>query len=278
MISASDRQQIGERGIGVQVSGDGNTVVVYAGVNELHLVRKHTRKAEPKTELQLLRVDLRGTSLVGRQIASAQLQSWLASDAIVLMRCIIGRAGVGKTRLAIELCEHAQQTGWAAGFVQYGQFQEFIKHAASWRWSTPTLVVIDYAAALARDLRPWLEILARPETQVHGKKLRLLLLERHAERDVGWWADLLRPASLSDPAPDELVDAREPVSLPSLTAVEDRRALLAEAMRWAAKIAGIHPAPAPPAVGRNADFDRRLGDDTINNEPLLFDDGWRRGC
>jgi len=264
------RQEVGERGIGVQFSGDGNTVVVYAGTSELHLVRKHARKAEPETELQLLRVDLRATRLVGRQSELAQLQDWLASDPTVLMRCITGRAGAGKTRLAIELCEYADKSGWTAGFVQYGQFQEFIKQAAAWRWSKPTLVVIDYAAALARELRPWLEILARPETQAHGAQLRLLLLERHAERDLGWWGDLLRPVSFSDPAPDELVDALEPVPLPSLTAMEDRRALLAEAMRLGAKIAGVQLVPAPPPPGTDAEFDRRLGDDAINNEPLYL--------
>ena len=60
------------------------------------------------------------------------------------------------------------------------------------------MVVIDYAAALARDLRRWMEILARPESQPGGEKLRLLLLERHAEHDLGWWGDLLRPVSFSE--------------------------------------------------------------------------------
>src|SRR5262249_1107552 len=58
---------VGERGIGVQISGDGSTVIVYAGRSELSLLRKHLRQAEPKTELQLLRVDLRATTLVGRE-------------------------------------------------------------------------------------------------------------------------------------------------------------------------------------------------------------------
>jgi len=97
----------------------------------------------------------------------------------------------GQDRLALELCEHAEQAGWTAGFAQYGEFPEFVKRAAEWRWSDHTLVVIDHAAAFARDLRAWLEILARPEAQSDGKKLRLLLLERHAECDLGWWADLI---------------------------------------------------------------------------------------
>jgi Tetratricopeptide repeat len=270
MAEASLEQHVGERGIGVQISGDSNTVTVYAGRAELSLVRKHLRRTEPQTELQLLRVDLRATTLVGRDAEQSALQGWLTSDLPVSVRCITGRAGSGKTRLAIELCEHAEKAGWTVGFVQYRQFSEFIKCTGEWRWPNDTLVVVDYAAALARDLRAWLEILAQPEAQSGGYKLRLLLLERHADRDLGWWAELLRPVSFSDPAPDELADPREPVPLQSLNAVEDRRAILAETMRLAAQIAGIQPIPHPPPPGIDADFDRRLGDDTVNNEPLYL--------
>src|SRR5262249_4726936 len=99
--------------------------------------------------------------------------------------------------------------------------------------------------------------------------LRLLLLERHAERDLGWWGDLIRSVSFSDPAPDEVADPPEPVPLLSLNVVEDRRQLLAEAMRLAGQIA-VQPSPQPPLPGANEDFDRRVGDDTINNEPLYL--------
>ena len=244
-------QTIAERGISVQISGDGNTVIVYAGRSELALLRKHSRKAEPKTELQLLRVDLRATNLVGRERDISALEEWLAADRLISVRCITGRAGVGKTRLVIELCESAERAGWTAGFAQYEQFPEFMKRAAKWRWNKPTLVVIDYAAALARSLRTWLEILVRPEAQTGSNKLRLLLLERHAERDLGWWPDLIRTVSFSDPAPDELADPPEPVPLPSLNAVEDRRRLLAEAMRLAGQMASLQPIPQPPPPGTN---------------------------
>ncbi len=270
MTAGGLQQRVGERGIGVQVGGDGNTIIVYAGAAELVLTRKHARKAKPTTELQLLRVDLRATTLVGRDGDLAALRAWLASERPVSVRCITGRAGVGKTRLATELCELAERDGWTAGFALYSQFPKFVDGSASWRWAKPTLVVIDYAAALAGALRTWLEILARPETQAGGQKLRVLLLERHAERDLGWWADLLRPVSFSEPAPDELADPPEPVQLASLSDIEDRRALLAEAMRWAGQIAGKQPIPEPPPIGANAAFDRRLKDDAINNEPLYL--------
>jgi tetratricopeptide (TPR) repeat protein len=270
MTANSAHQSVGERGIGIQNVGDNITVIVYAGRAELSLLRKHARKAEPTTELQLLRVDLRATTLVGRDAERAALQAWLTSDRPVTVRCLTGRAGAGKTRLAIELCEQAEKAGWTAGFVESNQFTEFVKLAAEWRWKTDMLVVVDYAAAFARDLRAWLEILARPESQSSGKRLRLLLLERHAERDLGWWAELMRPVSFSDPGPDELADPPEPVPLPSLSTVGDRRAVLAETMRLVGEIAGIQPIPQPPLPDANADFDRRLADDTINNEPLYL--------
>ncbi len=257
MAGASLQQTVGERGIGVQFRGDDNTVIVYAGASELHLVRKHARKIkqpQPKTELELFRVDLRATTLFGRDADVSNLREWLASDRPVSVRCVTGRAGAGKTRLAIELCDRAESFGWTAGFAQYSQFAKFVESSVSWRWTKPTLVVIDYAAALAGALRTWLEILARPESQSGGQKLRLLLLERHAERDLGWWADLLRSVSFSDPGPDELADPPEPVPLRSLTDVEDRRALLAETMRLAGQIAGRQTNSAATAAWHEPGF------------------------
>jgi hypothetical protein len=42
------QQTVGERGIGVQIGGDGNIVTVYAGLAELNLLRKHARRSNPK--------------------------------------------------------------------------------------------------------------------------------------------------------------------------------------------------------------------------------------
>jgi len=270
MTADGQHQSVGDRGIGVQVSGDGNTVIVSGRVAELHLSRKHLRKAAPTSELQLLRVDLRATTLVGRESERAALGAWLKSSRPIAVRCITGRAGSGKSRLAIELCAAAAEDGWVAGFATHGQFPEFVKHAAEWRWSQPILVIIDYAASLAHELRRWLDVLAASPSDPNRPPLRVLLLERHAAREAGWWADLMRVTSSADPSPYELADPPEPMPLTSLGAVEDRRKLLAEAMRLAASIAHITPPPQPPPPGAHPDFDCRLGDNTINNEPLYL--------
>jgi hypothetical protein len=265
------QQGVGDRGIGVQFKGDGNTVVVYAGRSELHLARKHARNAAAvATELELLRVDLRATTLVGRKSEVASLQDWLSDSRPVLVRCMIGRAGTGKTRLGIELCEYAECSGWTAGFAQYGQFTEFVKQVAGLRWDKPILIVVDYAASLVRELRVWLEALAQREPVQEEKRLRILLLERHAERDFGWWAELIRFASLSAPSPDQFADPPEPVPLQSLSRLEDRHDLLAETMRLAGEMARMPSTPTPPRPGTDSGFEQRLADARINNEPLYL--------
>ena len=187
----SQRQIIGKHGIGVQIIGNGNTVAVYARKTELLLSRKHIHRAPPVlTELQLLRVDLRATTLVGRDRECAALKAWLDAPSAISVRCIAGRAGIGKTRLAIELCDFAEQIGWTAGFTTYMQFPEFVKRAAEWQWNKSTLVVVDYAASYVRDLRTWFDLLVGLEDEQKQFKLRVLLLDRHAERDNGWWAPL----------------------------------------------------------------------------------------
>jgi hypothetical protein len=82
-------QIVRERGIGVQIIGNENIVTVFAGTAELHLQHKHLRKPEPKNELDLLRVDLRLTTLVGRREDLSALRHWLTSeDRQVSVRCM----------------------------------------------------------------------------------------------------------------------------------------------------------------------------------------------
>ena len=263
-------QQVGRDGVGVQIDGNNNTVTIFAGATRLVLERRHLARAKPETERDLLLTERRATDLVGRDDDLAALAAWLAGPRAITCRCLIARAGTGKTRLAIELCERAEAAGWVAGFARHEELQRFFnqQNLADWRWPKKTLVVVDYAAASASVLRKWLEVLARRPAP--KEPLRLLLLERHADAQMGWWAELARAGGLSGPGPDALLDPPEPIVLPSLARVEARRALLGQAMREAARVLGKTPAPVLPAPGADAAFERRLADDTINNEPLYL--------
>jgi hypothetical protein len=261
-------QIVAAKGIASQVVGDNNTVVIRTGDVELRLERRRN-VAAPKNDAQLLRVNARATDLVGRSGDLAELRKWLASDNTVSFRCIIGRAGTGKTRLALELCGLAELDGFVAGFAPYNGFTQFVERSADWEWTAPTLVVIDNAATVAREVRNWLQVLAARDVFGNTPRLRLLLLERNADGEFGWWADLVRPVGFGGPGPEDLADPSTAVPLSPLSA-EDRRSLLKQATRLAATVAGMQSAPELPAPGEDTQFDRRLSLDSVENEPLYL--------
>ena len=128
-----------------------------AGAARGHLVPRHRLGAAPRPAEPLM-TELRATDLVGRAEELAPLKLWLGlrrERRDIAVHCLTGQAGAGKTRLAIELCEWAEQQGWSAGFVRQEELERFHQshHPSEWRWQRPTLVVMDYAAASVRVLR-----------------------------------------------------------------------------------------------------------------------------
>jgi len=106
----------------------------------------------------------------------------------VAVTVITGNGGIGKTRLAEELCEDLKQCGWKTGFAwDTKKFrEEFFCNLklSDWKPDKDTLIVVDNAASLTDSLKECIETLfvkPRPLTP----KLHILLLERHGqERDV----------------------------------------------------------------------------------------------
>src|SRR3954453_19305897 len=109
-----ERQTVGDGSVAIQVAGDNVTISV--GTASLTLARRHRLKAVPTSERELLLTELRGTDLVGRDTDLADLGAWLDEPRpLPSVRCLTGRAGAGKTRLGIEVCEGAEAAGWTAG-------------------------------------------------------------------------------------------------------------------------------------------------------------------
>ncbi len=264
----------GDGAVGVQIDGDRNVVTLRAGGTELVLGQPHKRRGSgaPADERQLLLTEWRATTLVGRRSELESLKAWRDDEAPVALRCVTGKAGSGKTRLAIEACEEAEQEGWVAGFVAAEELARFhqSENLARWHSPQPTLVVIDDAAVSVAMIKTWLDALAqgRPEG---AEKLRILLLERHAEpdSDYGWWATLTRIESRDRLGAGDLIGGARPAPLAMLAAPEERRALFADAMRLAAKVLG-KPELTPPAPGEDAAFERRIADGRLENEPLFL--------
>ena len=107
----------------VQISGVGNTLTITRGGASLALQRLHSRRADPTSLIELLRTDIRATTLAGREPELRSLAEWCSAPQHIAVRCYTGRAGAGKTRLAIEACEAAE--------AEVGSLRSC--RAASWR-------------------------------------------------------------------------------------------------------------------------------------------------
>jgi len=196
LMEAKQRVQVdGAQNIIVQVEGDGNHLNV--GLPHLTLIPPRKRAPRVRTEIDLLNPYARAFDLVGREKDMASLWEWLHSQRSITVRTLIGRAGAGKTRLAIELIErlHTTEAGqWWAGFVSGTEMRRFgsQQNLAGWGWSKPTIIVVDYAASLTEPLGEWLRELAQNDRGAEGRPLRLLLLEREASVDAGWLQFLCR--------------------------------------------------------------------------------------
>jgi hypothetical protein len=253
------------------IDGQGNVIVqVLGNDNRVDFGRTYLKltqhlKSRVDSEIDLLSPYSRSIPLVGRREEREQLRAWLARDKPISVRVLTGRAGAGKTRFALELCDELFIEGWAAGFVESGELRRFYdkQNLADWGWGRPTLIVIDYAAIHAKRLNDWLSEL-KGNTGLRDRPLRMLLLERHAEAGSGWWQTAFGRGSFGDRAIEKLLDPPEPIALPPLAETAERRAVIAETLEQA------DSEERPPEVGTDPSFDRELGELTWGGEPLFL--------
>jgi hypothetical protein len=83
-------QTLAAGAITVQIAGDDNTVTIIRAGAQLSLNRLHTRKATPTIPIELLRTDIRATTLVGREVQLQQLADWRATPQRIAV-CSTGR-------------------------------------------------------------------------------------------------------------------------------------------------------------------------------------------
>jgi hypothetical protein len=214
----------GSGNIVVQIEGDRNTVNL-KGLAHLTLTR-FLNLREARNDAELLSPYSRSIPLVGRRDELDGLHAWLDLDKAISVRVLTGQAGAGKTRLALEVCETMLVDGWDAGFVESGEFERFRnqQNPKSWGWRRPTLVVIDYAAVQAKALGGWLQELASNPGDAE-KPLRILLLERHADVDSGWWQTVFGRGGWGAKGVEKLLDPADPVPLVAIS-TDDRREVL----------------------------------------------------
>ncbi|OAI43513.1 hypothetical protein AYO38_02600 [bacterium SCGC AG-212-C10] len=111
---------------------------------------------------------------------------WLDDDSQgmngVSIRVLAGPAGIGKTRMAFELCLEANVNDWTAGFLHHGARLEDV-----WTIQGPTLCIVDYAGSRAGEIARFIGSSVARGPQSPDGRLRVLLLERSGKSDLGWW-------------------------------------------------------------------------------------------
>ncbi len=225
-----------------------------------------TRRATDDSDAALLsayRTDV--VPLLGRAHALDDLWLWLASGHDLSIRVLTGGAGRGKTRLDLELVREAAGKGWLAGFVEDRELNRFRdqQNVAEWAWDKPVLIVVDYAASRADPLREWIGELA--DAPAGRPPLRLLLLERQAQREIGWLATVAGHGHDDrSRAATSLLDPPGPAELAAIDDLASRRQIFATLL--ARKRAGL----VPPEAGAEAEFDRLLQHEKWSGDPLFL--------
>ncbi len=108
---------------------------------------------------------------VGRNTELESLTTFLNDDSSLLWSSIVGPGGVGKSRLALELCQR-NGGAWRAGTLTNLDFD-----FSNWEPNQPTLIVIDYATQDEVKLKKVLTDLIHQKTEF-SYFVRILLLER----------------------------------------------------------------------------------------------------
>jgi hypothetical protein len=258
----------GDRNIVVQAIGSGINVTVDSPIPHLRLTQYEARtaRASDGSDAALLsayRTDV--VPLLGREHALDDLQHWLASGRDVSIRVLTGGAGRGKTRLALELVPGAAGKGWLAGFVESRELDRFRAqdNVEEWAWGKPVLVVVDYAASRVDQLRDWITELA--DAPAGRPPLRMLLLERQAQRAIGWLDSVVGQGQHDrSRAAISLLDPPEPVEPAAIDDLPSRRQIFATLLtRKQADLTA-------PELGADAEFDCLLRDEKWAGDPLFL--------
>lgn len=156
----------------------------------VHMPESRLQSGGILSDSQLLRAE---EALVpfdaARQPDLDQLDAWIDEpEHPIAVRLLAGAGGLGKTRLALELCRQRNAAGWYAGFLD--SELETKQLAQGWKalraLNQPLLIVIDYAETRQEALLALVKAMqqTRPASPV-----RLLLLARDGGE---WWDNLPR--------------------------------------------------------------------------------------
>ncbi len=209
----------------------------------VHMPTRHWHADGGVADSQLLRAEEEMVPFdPARQPELDKLNIWLDDVQYPqTVRLITGAGGLGKTRLALHLCQQRIISGWYAGFMDSDLAAKEL--ASGWQvlkaLNQPLLIVIDYAETRQDSLLALLKAMLQSPAE---QPVRLLLLAR----DGGEWWDNL-------PGKDKTCESllggyatSGPYHLPPLhTEMQDRRHAYRQALNAFAEALNV---PAPDVI------------------------------
>jgi len=133
----------------------------------------------------LLRYDTELTKFYGREKENVFLNSFLHDDAPLKWTIIYGRGGMGKSRLALQLCR--KNKDWHSGFLNKN-FTNIRNDINSSSFDVNNLIIIDYAANRIEQVQELLETFDQRQKEGRIKiKIRLVLIERVWNQEIPWY-------------------------------------------------------------------------------------------
>jgi tetratricopeptide (TPR) repeat protein len=176
----------------------------------------------------LLRPDHGAVPFTGRAAELGELQSWRASGAARAVRVLYGEAGVGKTRLALEVAAEHRADGGEWRLVPVGQEADVVR-ATRAATTAPLLLLVEHA-----EMREGLDELLRAALKDPGPVCVLLMARALGE----WWDRLI---GASHPAMSRLLRESEPLRLRASISEDASDADLAEAaVPYFARALSVH--------------------------------------
>ena len=125
----------------------------------------------------------------GREDEVAALETWCAAPAPLGVCLVWGTGGIGKTRLAAELCHRVSAAGMVAGFYAPGADARAIAEVAA---AQTTVLVIDEAHTMPGAVA---EMLLAHAQRAAGGPVRVVLLARNAG---DWWTNAIPDAGRTE--------------------------------------------------------------------------------
>ncbi len=200
---------------GIAVSGDNSgTIIQNFGPDASGVSRTLKLHMPPETAPQNVNgasrfvFTTRYTEFLGRDTEQADLRAFLDREETFRWWLLSGSGGMGKSRLALELCLSLKPNEWHRGFLCPEDGQRSAPQVAAALWETwqperPTLIVGDYVSERAAYLGMATRILGSRSDLAHP--VRFLLVERDT---AGTWSKEFRPDNL-DAISQGYIDATE---------------------------------------------------------------------